>query len=55
MLDIFIIIYFDDIFIFSKTKEEHVKYIKKVLILLAEKNLRVNSKKCEWHKKNRVF
>ena len=55
MFNISIIIYFDDIFIFSKTKKKHVKYVKKILIVLAEKNLQVNLKKCEWHKKNRVF
>ena len=47
MLNILIIIYFDDIFIFLKTKKEHVKYIKKILIVLAEKNLRINLKKCK--------
>ena len=47
MLDILIIIYFDNIFIFFKTEEEHIKYIKKILIALAEKNLRINLKKYE--------
>ena len=47
MLDILIIIYFDDIFIFSKIKKKYIKYVKKVLIILAEKNLRINSKKYE--------
>ena len=47
MLDITVIIYFNNIFIFLKTKKKHVKYVKKILIVLAEKNLRVNSKKCE--------
>ena len=47
MLDISVIIYLDDIFIFLKTKEEYVKYIKKILIVLAEKNLRINLKKYE--------
>ena len=47
MLDILIIIYFDDIFIFLKIKKEYVKYIKKILIALAEKNLRINLKKYE--------
>ena len=45
MLDILIIIYFDDILIFSKTKKKYIKYIKKVLTALVEKNLRVNLKK----------
>ena len=39
MLDILIIIYFDDILIFLKIKKKYVKYIKKILIVLAEKNL----------------
>ena len=39
MLDISIIVYFDNIFIFSKTKKKYIKYIKKVLAALAEKNL----------------
>ena len=47
IFDISIITYFDDIFIFSKTKKKYIKYIKKILIALAEKNLRVNLKKCE--------
>ena len=47
MLDILVIIYLDDTFIFSKTKKKYIKYIKKVLIALAEKNLKINSKKCE--------
>ena len=47
MLDISVIIYFDDIFIFSKTKKKYIKYIKKVLTALAEKNLKINLKKCE--------
>ena len=47
MLDISIIIYFDDIFIFLKTEKEYIKYVKKMFIVLAEKNLRVNLKKCE--------
>ena len=55
MLDISIIIYFDDILIFSKIKKKHVKYVKKILAVLAERNLQINSKKCEWHKKKSSF
>ena len=55
MLDISVIAYLDDILIFSKTKEEHVKHVKEVLTALAEKNLRVNPKKCEWHKEEVEF
>ena len=45
MLDNLVIIYFDDIFIFSKIKKKYIKYIKKILATLAEKNLQVNLKK----------
>ena len=55
MLDISIIIYFNDILIFLKIKKEYVKYIKKVLIALAKKNLRINLKKYKWHKKKLSF
>ena len=47
ILDILVITYFDNIFIFLKTKEEYIKYVKEVLTALAEKNLQVNLKKCE--------
>ena len=55
MLDISVITYLDDIFIFLKTEKKYVKYIKEILTALAEKNLRVNLKKCEWHKKKVEF
>ena len=55
MLNISIIIYLDNILIFSKIKKEYVKYVKKVLTALAEKNLQINSKKCEQHKKKIEF
>ena len=55
MLDISIIIYFDDIFIFLKTKKEYIKHIKKVLTALTGKNLRINLKKCEWYKEKIEF
>ena len=55
MLDILVIVYFNDIFIFLKTKEKYIKYVKKVLTVLAEKNLQINLKKCEWHKEEVEF
>ena len=55
MLDILVIIYFDNIFIFSKTEKKYIKYIKKMLTALAEKNLQINLKKCEWYKKEVKF
>ena len=39
ILDILVIVYLDNIFIFLKTKKKYIKYVKKVLTALAEKNL----------------
>ena len=47
IFNISVITYLDDIFIFLKTKKKYIKYIKKVLTALAEKNLQMNLKKCE--------
>ena len=49
-LDDFATAYLDDILIFSKTYEEHVQHVKKVLKALQEKDLPVKLSKCEFHK-----
>ena len=41
----FVIFYFDDILIFSKTKEEHLEHIRQVLQRLKEEKLMINLKK----------
>lgn len=41
-------IYLDDIIIFSKTFEEHLERVEKVLQRLREKNLKLSPKKCEF-------
>jgi hypothetical protein len=50
-LDVFVIIYLDDILIFSKTEEEYKEYIKKILRKLINENLRIKTKKTEFHAK----
>ena len=47
-LDIFIIAYLDNILIFSKTPEEYIEYIYKVLEVYIKYNLRLKLKKCEF-------
>ena len=54
-LNIFVIIYLNDILIYSKTLKKHVEHVQKVLTCLIKKNLRLKSKKCEFHKKKINF
>ncbi|GBG74853.1 hypothetical protein CBR_g19366 [Chara braunii] len=46
-LDIFVVVYLDDILVFSKTLQEHQGHLRQVLEKLREAN---NAKKCEWAK-----
>ena len=54
-LDIFVITYLNDILIYFKTKEKHIKHVNIVLELLMQRNLLLKSKKCEFHKKKMDF
>ncbi|GBG73336.1 hypothetical protein CBR_g13056 [Chara braunii] len=47
-LDMFVIVYLDDILIFSKTIEEHVAHLDKVLSLLRQHKFKINGEKCEF-------
>ncbi|GBG70698.1 hypothetical protein CBR_g7997 [Chara braunii] len=47
-LDKFVIVYLDDILIFSKTVEEHVAHLDKVLGLLRQDKFKINGEKCEF-------
>ena len=49
-LDIFVIVYLDDILVYSENEEEHVKHVKLVLARLKEYNLLLKPEKCEFHK-----
>lgn len=44
----FVVVYFDDILIFSKDKEEHWEHIRQVLQTLREQKLYANLKKCSF-------
>jgi Reverse transcriptase (RNA-dependent DNA polymerase) len=45
-LNDFVVIYFDDMLIYSKTKEEHGVHIRQVLAALRDQQLFANPKKC---------
>ena len=48
-LDQFVIVYLNDILIYSKIKKEYVQYVRKVLQALKEIDLRIKSDKSEFY------
>ena len=49
------IVYWDDILIFNKTKEEHLEHIRKILQRLKEEKLLINLKKCSFMQDEIVY
>ena len=47
--------YLDDIFIYSKTKKEHVRHVRLILIKLRAAGLQMNIEKCEFHVQETAF
>ena len=54
-LDKFIIIYIDDILVYSKTDEEHTEHLRLVLTKLRDHRLYAKFSKCEFWLKELVF
>jgi hypothetical protein len=48
ILDVYVVIYLDDILIFSATRELHIEHLKEVLQRLKNNNLYCNLEKCEF-------
>ncbi|WVZ52592.1 hypothetical protein U9M48_003638 [Paspalum notatum var. saurae] len=51
----FVVVYFDDILIYSKSEDEHFDHIRKVLEVLKQNELYVNLKKCVFLQKQLLF
>jgi hypothetical protein len=54
-LDDCVIAYLDDILIFRKSSEEHVKHVKQVLDVLRKKKLFLKMSKCEFGKTSLIY
>ena len=54
-LDDFVIVYLDDIFIYSRSWKEHLAHVKKIFMLLDEHQLRLNPKKWEFGKQSLMY
>lgn len=48
-LDDFMVVYLDNILVYSKNEEEHERHVQQVLTKLWKKRLLVNAEKCTWH------
>ena len=49
-LDVFVVVYLDDILVYSKTYEEHVGHVRSVLTALRDADLRIKPEKTEFHR-----
>ncbi len=48
-LDDFVVAYLNDIIVYSNSKKEHIKHVKKILQRLRDADIQVDVDKCEFH------
>ncbi|GBG79579.1 hypothetical protein CBR_g29726 [Chara braunii] len=51
----YVVVYLDDILVFSKTLQEHQGHLRQVLEKMREANFKINPKKCEWAKTQALY
>jgi hypothetical protein len=51
----FVVVYLDNILIFTRTKEEHLEHVRKVLYWFKEDKLLINLKKCVFLKEELIY
>ena len=54
-LDKFVIVYIDDILVYSKTPEEHLQHLRMVMEVLASNSLHIQPKKCNFGRSSTLF
>ena|SRR6266498_599078 len=51
----FVEVYLDDVIIYSRTKEEHIRYVRAVLQKIRKVNLKLKLTKCKWFEQELIF
>ena len=51
----FVKVYLDNVIIYSRSREEHIKHVRAVLQKIREANLKLKPSKCKWFEQKLTF